>query len=65
MLPVLPPTEREIFPFISVMDKLDPKVLMSLRITKIPTLPFHRGHQQSRLSPVVQNLFTLNNYKDL
>lgn len=57
--------DREIFPFTSVMDKLDPKILMCLRIPRIPTLPFHRGHQQSKLSPLVQNLFTLNNYKDL
>lgn len=57
--------DREILPFIPGMDKLDPKVLMCLRIPRIPTLPFHRDHQQSKLSPLVQNLFTLNNYKDL
>lgn len=57
--------DREIFPFISVMDKLDPKVLMCLRTPRIPTLPFHRDHQQSKQSPLVQNLFTPNNYKDL
>lgn len=31
VLPVLPQTERENFPFNSVMDKLEPKVLMCLR----------------------------------
>lgn len=46
--PVLHQTEIEV-----LMGKLDPKLFMCLRISKIPTLAFHRVHQQPKLSAVV------------